>query len=104
MRVPITSADPEIGPVGVTGNTHGFYLAVPNVTVLMFNASELSLNLTMMPSYSINVGERLLLYTTMRALLRVVMITDHTDVDTPRLVGIVDVVADVRQVAALRWP
>ena len=85
--IPIVAAVPALGPVGVTGNENGFFHAQPNTTLLMPNHTTLNLTLSALPQYSITVGERLLLYTSMRELLDVPMLKDHRDVDKLHLVG-----------------
>ena len=89
--VPVVKQVPALGDVGVTGNELGFYFEMPNVTILVPNSSALNVSLTPLPSYAIEVEERMLLYTSMRELLDVVVLMDHRDVDELHLIGTIEV-------------
>lgn len=89
--VPVVKQTPALGDVGVTGNELGFFFAMPNTTILVPNSSALNLSLTALPSYAIEVTERMMLYTSMRELLDVVVLMDHGDVDELHLIGTVEV-------------
>ena len=62
------------------------------MTLLVTNRTTLNLTLSALPHYIITVDERLLLYTSMRALLDVAVLTDHRDVDELHLVGTIVVI------------
>ena len=90
-QVPVVSKVPSLDEASVTGNELGFYHAAPATHILVLNGSAINVTLSPLPAYSIQVGESLLLYTTLRELLDVSVFTDHRDVDELHLVGSVAV-------------
>ena len=82
---------PATGDMSVTGNELGFYLEMPTTTILLLNDGAVNVTLDPLPSYAIEVDERMLLYTSLRELVGVGALMDHRDVDELHLVGAIKV-------------
>ena len=84
---PVVLGAPLLGTSSVTGNYLGFYYATPKTNIQVLNGSAINVTLTPLPAYSIQVGESLLLYTTLRELLDMPALIDDRDVDELHHVG-----------------